>query len=219
MTLDNLVCRIRWYDKVSQLQRPKISCVWGVTIGQYEVHPHEQSWTRSAYLQESCPGVGRGEGGKGGRGKGIYHSYFKPASRTLFSRFPPPSLVLPALLCIFLLRKIARCEICFLFLSAPVPLGTPSSALSSPASRGNLVPRAFPCSRGLPAPVNPGFPTPCHPPLQRGRTKRRAPQNCWTVCYHVTYRRYHFWAVVVCNRAGTIFALSFWPIYKVSFAC
>ena len=160
---------------------------------------------------------GRREGGKGERDLPLI---FWTCFPYLVLPVPAPFLSASHPSVLFLLRKIAQCcEIYFLFLSAPVPLGTPSPALSSPASRGNLVARAFPCSRGLPAPVNPGFPTPCHPPLQRGRTKRRAPKNCWTVRYHVTDRRYRFWAVVVCNRAGSIFAVSFWPIYKVSFAC
>ena len=76
--------------------------------------------------------------------------------------FPLPHLVLPVLapfLCssrlyvLFLLRNIAQCcEIHFLFLPTPAPLGIPSPALSSPASST------------IPAPITPEFPTSCPPP-------------------------------------------------------
>ena len=46
-----------------------------------------------------------------------------PASHTLFARFPSPSLVFFASICVlFLLQNIAQCcEIYFLFLLAPAP--------------------------------------------------------------------------------------------------
>ena len=79
-----------------------------------------------------CWGGGGGEGGQGG----------------LNFPIPVPFFSDPCLCVLFLLRNIAQCcEIHFLFLPTPAPLGIPSPALSSPAS----------CT--LPAPITPGFPT------------------------------------------------------------
>ena len=82
----------------------------------------------------------------GGGGGGEAGSKF-PASRTVYSRFPPPSLVAPAFVRFFLLRKIVQCcENYFLFHLSPVPLGIPSPVLSSPVSSK------------LPAPITSGLP-------------------------------------------------------------
>ena len=90
-------------------------------------------------------------GGGGGRGESEF-----PASRTFYSRFPPPSLGVPSSACFLcvlcLFRNIVQCcKIPFLFLPTPSPLGIPSLALSSPASRT------------LPAPITPGFLPPLSP--------------------------------------------------------
>ena len=89
-----------------------------------------------------------------GGGGGAYRGSEFPASRTLYSRFPPPSLVFPASVCFFYCEQIAHdCKIYFLFLPAPAPLAIPSPALSSPISRRLLAPIAL------------GFLPPCPPPL------------------------------------------------------
>ena len=87
----------------------------------------------------------------GGGGEGTGRSVF-PASRTLNSRFPPPSLVVPASVCFFLLQNIVQCcKIHFLFLPNPAPLGIPSPALSSPTSC------TLPAPGSLPGSLSTGF--------------------------------------------------------------
>ena len=96
---------------------------------------------------------GGGGGGTGGKRVGLNF----PLPGTLYSRFPPTSLVGPASVCFFyceILLNVAK--FISYFRPTPAPLGIVSPALSSPASRT------------LPAPITPGFPPPCphpHPPF------------------------------------------------------
>ena len=102
-----------------------------------------------------------------------------PAFRTLYSRFPPPSLVVPASVCFFYC-KILRNVVHFLFLLTPAPLGISSPTLSSPSSRtlpapitprfpppwvSRLPPSLLPPPVHFPPPLLPGSRPPCPPPL------------------------------------------------------
>ena len=62
-----------------------------------------------------------------GVGRGTWRSEF-PTSRTLYSQFPPPPLVVPACVCFFYRETVSQCyKIHFLFLLAFAPLRYPIS--------------------------------------------------------------------------------------------
>ena len=105
-----------------------------------------------------------------------------PASRTLYSRFPPSPLVVLASVYFSIAKYCPMLQNSFPF-SLDSTLGIPFPTLSSPTSRT------------LPAPISPGFSPPCPPP-QYNKTHPEAQSvdqlNCLTSSVSMTDQGFCF---------------------------